>query len=356
MLIRSKSTHRQSVLVAGLVLAIFALFIMTGVAGASGGQCPSWQGLYYNNIDLSGQPTFARCDEAIDFDWHGLSPDPSIAVDQFSIRWTRVYNFSAGEYRFAATMDDGMRVYLDGQLIINDWYEGNVRTKEADVYLNSGPHNLVVEYFEKGGNAVAGFTWYALDSQPMPPYPDKPGHPPGGHPQQPPANPVQPILPPSSNVIYPTAEVKAAFLNVRSGPGVDNNVVAVLHQNTIVYLVARDMGGRWVLITTDGVKGWVNRFYLHTDFPYTSLPFVGQSGSPQQPPPPQQPQPKPQNTAMVNTSSLNVRNGPGVQFRAIAVVHGGTEVVVISKEANGWVQIAVPGSVTGFVNGSYLSY
>ena len=64
----------------------------------------------------------------------------------------------------------------------------------------------------------------------------------------------------------------------------------------------------------------------------------------------------PQFDAMVNTSSLNVRSGPGVQFRAIAVVQGGTDVNVVSRDSNGWVQIQIPGSVTGWVNGRYLTF
>jgi len=194
---------------------------------------------------------------------------------------------------------------------------------------------------------VAGFTWFEVNGQPNPsPMPPNP-MPPGPHPPQP--------MPPSANVDYPVAEVKASYLNVRSGAGVNNPVVGVLHQNTQVYLVAREMSGRWVLITTgDGLKGWVNRYYLYTTFPYTSLPFAGQTGG--QPQPPTQPQPQtPQFDAVVNTGSLNVRNGPGVEYRAIAVVHGGQGVFILERNPNGWVRIQIPGSVNGWVNGSYLA-
>ncbi|MFN2138351.1 MAG: SH3 domain-containing protein [Candidatus Promineifilaceae bacterium] len=353
LLAKSPSKRYVYILMAGLLLALLGLFGFTSAADAWSGSCSNWQGAYWSNRDLNGSPTLVRCDEAIDFNWKGLSPDVSIPVDNFSARWTRAYQFAPGNYRFSATMDDGMRVYLNGRAIIDDWYEGNVRTVEADIYVSGGTQNITVEYFEKGGNAVAGFTWSAMDGQTMPP----------GHPMPPPGQPMpQPpqvrppqVLPPGTgnnpNVSYPVAEVMAYYLNVRSGPGVDNNVVAVLHRNDQVLLVARDTGGRWVLIRKDGLQGWVNRYYLHTDFPYTSLPFVG---SGQQPP--SQPNPaSPQTNAVVNVSSLNVRLGPGVQYRAIAVVNGGTGVNVISREANGWVQIQIPGSVTGWVNGSYLT-
>jgi uncharacterized protein YraI len=302
-------------------------------------------GSYWNNTDLSGQPTLMRCDQAIDFDWHGLSPDPSINVDNFSARWVRTYHFAPGTYRFRATMDDGMRVFIDGHLIIDSWQEANVRTIEVDVKLSAGPHKMVVEYFEKGGNAVAGFTWSAIDGQPMPPQPQPPQHP------MPPVYPPVKPMPPG-NVEYPVAEVKASYLNVRSGSGVEFPVVGVLQKNAMVELLGRDMGGKWVMIRSGGLVGWVNRYYLHTTFPYTSLPFVNGPGGQ---PPTKPEQPAYQYDAVVNASSLNVRSGPGVQYRAIAVVHGGQGVYVKAKDPNGWVQIQIPGSVTGWVNGYYLA-
>ncbi|MFL7839215.1 MAG: SH3 domain-containing protein [Candidatus Promineifilaceae bacterium] len=346
--LKSQSTRYAGLISAGLLVVVLALFIFAPTANAAEVPAQSscnWLGNYWNNTDLSGQPTLVRCDEAIDFDWHGLSPDVSINVDNFSARWVRVYNFAPGSYRFQATMDDGMQVYIDNQLIINSWQEGNVRTIEADVNLSAGQHQIVVNYFEKGGNAVAGFTWYALNT-PVNPTPQPPIIRP----------PSQPSLPSNPNVEYPVAEVKASYLNVRSGAGVQFPVIGVLHRNTKVFLMAREMSGRWVLINTgDGLQGWVNRYYLYTTFPYTSLPFAGVSGG--QPQPPTQPQPpsQPQYDAYINTGALNVRSGPGVQYRAIAVVQGGQGVYIVNRDANGWVQIQIPGSVTGWVNGYYLS-
>ncbi len=346
---KSRSVGNLGMLAAALFVAVIAVFVFAPSAHASGTMCSNWQGSYWNNQNMEGHPTVTRCDEAIDFDWHGLSPAPSINVDNFSARWVRSYPFAAGTYRFQATMDDGMRVFVDGKAVIDSWHEGNLRTVEVDVQLAQGKHQIVVEYFEKGGNAVAGFTWFAVDSQPMPPWQPMPPT------ARPPMQPVPPMVrPPVDNVDFPVAEVKAAYLNVRSGPGVDHSVVGVLRQNTKVFLVGRDMGGKWVLIKTDGLSGWVNRFYLHTDFPYTSLPFVSSGGNPGVMPPTQPPMPT--HDAVVNASSLNVRSGPGVQYRAVAVVHGGTGVVVVAKDPNGWVQIQIPGAVRGWVNGSYLTY
>jgi SH3-like domain-containing protein len=137
---------------------------------------------------------------------------------------------------------------------------------------------------------------------------------------------------------------------------VDFSVVGVLRQNTRVAMLGRDTSGRWILIRTDGLQGWVNRYYLYSDFPFTSLSFITNPAQPGTGQPARPEQPMPQFDAMVNTSSLNVRSGPGVQFRAIAVVQGGTDVNVVSRDSNGWVQIQIPGSVTGWVNGRYLTF
>ncbi len=347
LLLRNRSTRYFGVLAASLLLTVIALFVFSPTVSASGYACSNWQANYWNNRDLQGNPAVMRCDEGIDFDWKGLSPDPSINVDNFSARWIRTYHFAAGTYRFSATMDDGMRVYLDGKVIIDDWQEGNLRTNEVDINLHAGPHKMVVEYFEKGGNAVAGFTWQQLSGKPMPPMYPQPKPP--MYPQPMPPSAMPPSAMPPANVDYPVAEVKASYLNVRSGPGVSNSVVGVLQKNEVVYMVGRSSGGKWILVKNDHVNGWVNKYYLHTTFPFTSLPVVG-SGQPI-PPPPQQ-----QYDAVVNASSLNVRSGPGVQYRAIAVIHGGTAVDVVAQNPNGWVQIVVPGAVNGWVNGAYLTF
>lgn len=347
---RNRSTRYIGVLAASLLLVVIALFVFSPTASASGYSCSNWQANYWNNRDLQGNPTVMRCDEGINFDWHGLSPDPSINTDNFSARWIRTYQFAAGTYRFKATMDDGMRVYLDGKAIIDDWQEGNLRTNEVDINLAAGPHKMVVEYFEKGGNAVAGFTWEPLSGQPMPPQPMPPMYPQPMPPMYP--QPMPPMaMPPAANVEYPVAEVKAPYLNVRSAPGVSNSIVGVLQQNEKVYMVARSSGGKWILVKNNHVAGWVNKYYLYTTFPFTSLPVYG-SGQPMPPPQP----PPPQYDAMVNASSLNVRSGPGVEYRAIAVVHGGTPVDIVATDPNGWVQIVIPGAVNGWVNGAYLTY
>ena len=123
-----------------------------------------WTGLYYPNTDLSGSPVMASSAEAINFDWFGASPGPAVPADDFSVRWTRTVGFDAGNYRFFASADDGLRLWVDEQLVIDAWYNQELpNTHSGDISLSGGTHQVRVEYYENGGNAHAHIWWQSLD-------------------------------------------------------------------------------------------------------------------------------------------------------------------------------------------------
>ena len=161
--------------------------------------------------------------------------------------------------------------------------------------------------------------------------------------------------PPSGDVIYPVGEVKSPYLNVRRGPGTSFDVLAVLQQNTEVYIIGRSSGSTWYLVRTyGGLTGWVKRYYIHSDFPYTSLPFVENMQQPEQKPPSQPPPSYPAGT--VNTGFLNVRIGPGINYRPVAVVSSGAQVALLGRSQGGsWLLIRIPTGTTGWVNGYYIA-
>jgi hypothetical protein len=119
-----------------------------------------WRGEYFANRSLAGAPKLLQDSASINFNWGKGSPAPSrIPPDNFSVRWTRTVNFGEGRYRFKTTTDDGVRLYVDGKLIIDRWYEMSVSTFTADVKLKGGNHTIRMEYFELQGNAVAKLSW-----------------------------------------------------------------------------------------------------------------------------------------------------------------------------------------------------
>jgi hypothetical protein len=114
---------------------------------------PDWSGEYWNNRTLSGNPVLARNDRAIDFNWGAGSPSPILPSDNFSARWTRQRQFDAATYRFRVRADDGVRMWVDGQLIIDAWRDQMVTEYTAERALSEGTHTLRVEYYEHGGGA-----------------------------------------------------------------------------------------------------------------------------------------------------------------------------------------------------------
>jgi PKD repeat protein len=130
-------------------------------------QYPEWRGEYFNNQNLSGSASLVRNDPAISFDWGLGSPAAEIQSDNFSVRWTRTMNFPEGTYRFYSRTDDGVRLWVDGALLINQWVIQSPTTYAADVFLSEGPHTIQMDYFENTLGAVAILSWQRVD-----PFPD----------------------------------------------------------------------------------------------------------------------------------------------------------------------------------------
>jgi hypothetical protein len=130
-----------------------------------------WQGEYYNNRNLSGTPVLVRNDRNIDFDWGGGSPAPgTVSADDFSVRWTRTLDLPAGNYRFIATTDDGVRLFVSGQSIINNWREQSQTDVSGTIYVPGGRVAVQMEYFDARGGAIARLRWAKVDApQPTPP-------------------------------------------------------------------------------------------------------------------------------------------------------------------------------------------
>lgn len=148
------------------ILALLGLLLSSvgGVAaqGDVGAQhtSPTWHGVYFNNPTLTGPAAFEREDPNLDFNWGGGSPQPgTIGDNYFSVRWTRYLDVTPGTYRFTAISDDGIRVIVDGQTIIDQWSQHPAQTYTADIYLGAGHHLVTVEYFEWEGDARVAVNW-----------------------------------------------------------------------------------------------------------------------------------------------------------------------------------------------------
>lgn len=130
-----------------------------------------FSGQYFNNQTLSGTPTLIRNDQILNFDWTESSPDPTINPDHFSARWSKSLDLLDGQYQFEVTADDGVRVILDGQTIIDAWIDQPPTNYKTTKTLFAGPHDVVIEYYENSGGAMAQFSYQKIDN--LPPAPNQ---------------------------------------------------------------------------------------------------------------------------------------------------------------------------------------
>lgn len=110
---------------------------------------------------LSDPPTLTRTDATIDFDWGNGSPAAVIPVDRFSVRWTGIIQAPVtGSYTFNMTTDDGDRLYIDNNLVINNWVDHGPTLNSYSISLIAGTqHTIRMEMYENGGGAVAKLHW-----------------------------------------------------------------------------------------------------------------------------------------------------------------------------------------------------
>jgi beta-glucanase (GH16 family) len=139
--------------------------------------CPDGQyrAEYFANETLSGSPGITRCEASVNNTWaDGQSPGTGIPHEDFSARYRGRISFARGDYEFKVTVDDGVRLYVDGELVIDKWFQQAPTTYTAKRTLAAGFHDIKVEYYD---TYLSGTIRLELRSV-MPP-------PPGGQPQLP---------------------------------------------------------------------------------------------------------------------------------------------------------------------------
>jgi autotransporter-associated beta strand protein len=118
------------------------------------------QGQYYDNIDFTALK-ITRTDATVNFNYGSGSPDPTIGADTFSVRWTGFVRPTTSEtYTFYTVSDDGVRLYVNGQLLIANWTDHGPTEDSGSIALVAGQkYEIRMEFYENGGGAQAMLSW-----------------------------------------------------------------------------------------------------------------------------------------------------------------------------------------------------
>lgn len=122
-------------------------------------QLGQYRAEYFNNRTLSGIPKATYVESApISYNW-GIGGPESTSVDSFSIRWTGDFAFVSASYTFIAYSDDGVRLWVDGALVIDQWHDQAPTEYRATRTMTAGVHRVRVEYYEHTGGALIQVRW-----------------------------------------------------------------------------------------------------------------------------------------------------------------------------------------------------
>ncbi len=255
--------YRLIILMIALLLSIgFSLTQQVNVSMAQDFGS-DWTGQYYNNNSFSGSPAITRIDSSINFDYgSGSAIDGFVGSDNFSIRWTGTQTIAAATYVFTATADDGVRVTIDGTIIIDQLGASGENTYQSTVALSGDSHSITVDYVEQTGDARVSLSWLQSTTATAGPTAT-----------------TGPTLTPSSTALPPipagaiTATIiRAAVLNVRDAPSLGGNVIDRTLRGQTYQIIGRDGNARWYLIQMSGKVGWIWSYYVFVDGNEFSVP------------------------------------------------------------------------------------
>ena len=118
---------------------------------------------YYKSPEGGGfqQPVFSRVDSVVSFDWAQGAPAASLPNDNFTVRWLgEVQPLFTEQLTFHVFSDDGCRLWVNNELLIDAWYPKASSEVAGSIFLEKGKKYAVrLEYFENGGGALVELRW-----------------------------------------------------------------------------------------------------------------------------------------------------------------------------------------------------
>jgi beta-glucosidase len=120
-------------------------------------------GEYFSNITLAGEPELTRVDRNMNFGWTLFSPSPELDYDWYSVRWTGSLTApESGTFNIGAEGNDGYRLYLDGELLIDNWFkQSHRRIMKPFKFRKGATYDIKIEFYEPSGNSRFRLVWDA---------------------------------------------------------------------------------------------------------------------------------------------------------------------------------------------------
>jgi hypothetical protein len=148
-------------------IVTLATFISSSVIGHGAGLLGQYYPNTYSTNPFVGSP-LVRTDAVVNFDWSSVPPDPSIPSTYYTVRWTGMVQPIFNEtYTFSTTTDDGVRLWVNNQLVIDHWSPQSPTTWSGSIALNAGLlYPVEMDYFQAAGGAVAQLSWSSLSTAP----------------------------------------------------------------------------------------------------------------------------------------------------------------------------------------------
>ncbi len=307
----------------------------------------NWTGTFFPSNNLTGSGVPVTGVNGLNFTWGDGVPIvngvavPGMPADNFSARFTSVQNFQAGAYTFTLTTDDGVRLYIDGQIVLDRFVGRSQTTDTVTVSLTAGPHTLTVEYFENTGPAALIVSWTFGSGTIVTA---------GPSPTVGPTNtPLPTSLPPIPAGALTATIIRAPVLNIRSAPSVFSDRLGRVLRGQTYAIVGRDERARWFLLQLSGYQGWALGYYLFINGNEFNAPIVSDfsvQGNPAAQ--------SPTGVVAMSEATLRLRAAPTVNSAQIGrVTWGGALAVVGRTRAGDWYQVIWKGT-TGWVASAWV--
>jgi hypothetical protein len=334
-----------SVLLFALIWASLALLLgmvsaQTATPTSISGQTftgTNWVGQFYNTADLSGSVVAtANFANGLNKDWGTGAPNDGnnvtvsgVNADNWSARFATTAQISAGLYVFTLTVDDGARLYLDGNLILDNFSSTTLISQAATVSLAGGTYTIIIDYTDRSGNARLQFSWAATTGTPS-----------------------------VTNTPAPLAEGEISGVRgsaVRTGPYIGASLINVARPGKKYELLARNTSEgiyTWYLAKiSDNQIGWISGRYMTVTGTPDALTFAGSIFD--------QIDNAPDVGARGTTRSvMNFRVRPSARTQRITQIPWGDTVPIIGRTVQDgrdyWYQVIYQGRV-GWILAAYVT-